>query len=489
MDLSALSDQDLLALKSQDYSKLSDAALLQLKDHSVQQAQESGLDKAVRYSNAVTSLASAPFNWLQKNMPPLNRMETLGSPQQLLQSVPQLASQAAGKVGEWAATKAAGMGMDPRLAAAAGTLTAMGPDMTMTIAPGEAPTAATEAAVPVAEHALGLSKKFRNTDVARASNANAARVALENNVIPMSGNLDKMMANAKSLASRAGDAMNEVFQNAKEWKEGGIPFKSKAAPEIVDAEVAGQPASTDTSVALNTPSAGPKPAPNLSNGPTSTFEQTAMVVDPKKMIKAVEELRPGKKGGFYDQDNAVIDDVVNTIKAHGPEPITLQEANAIKTRIQREAPYGTPGHELIKDAAHRVLDVVDSSLNDLANKIGDSALAQKFQAAKRAYGASQRIQQGVNNRLSTLGNNIVNPMSVLGGIGTFAGSMAAHSTPIETGIATALATGAGMIAKKAGTSIGANLINQVGQSGRLIPGAIATSTVMDRLAQARKRRQ
>lgn len=494
MDLSKLSDQDLLALKSKDYSKLSNDGLLQLRDHAAQTPpQESGLDRAANISRAITGAIAKPINWVRENVP---RPESLGSPQQILQSVPEQASRAFGKMGEFGAEQYARMGGNPYAGAAMGTVTAMAPDIAMTVTPEAGAPEAVEAAVPMAEHALGFSKQFRKNSFIRNVNENAARVALEKNVIPWSGSASKMMQNAEALAKEGASQMDEVFGGAVKWKETPIKFRPK--PVVEDAVLGGeqipgqkQIGPGEKSIALNGPAiaGGSVPAPNFPSESTSLFEQTAEVVDPKRMIRELNSLRPKYRGGKYDAAHSMIDEAVNTVRAHGAGKMTLEEANGIKTTLAEDIKYGADGQKLPKKIAATVRNVVDQSLDEVASQIGDPALAQKFRAAKRTYGAAKRMQEGLNNRLSTHGNNIVNPMSVLAGLGMMTGELARGARPLEAVIATGLATGAGMLAKKAGTSVAANLINQAGQAGRMAGPIATTSAALDRLARARKRSQ
>lgn len=120
MDFSQLSDEDLIALKSKDYSKLSDEALLALKGGSAptqEQPKPGIMDQAMQMSQRAMQ----------------------GTPMDLLGRVaPQLAQQGADFVGEKGAEALAEKGMDPRLAAGAGTMAQMTPDILMSLMPGEA---------------------------------------------------------------------------------------------------------------------------------------------------------------------------------------------------------------------------------------------------------------------------------------------------------------------------------------------------------------
>lgn len=391
------------------------------------------------------------------------------SPQSLLQTVPGLLSSAAGKVGQTAAEQMGAQGQNPYLAASVGTAISMAPDIAMSgVNPAEGVSGitriakASDAAIPAAERAIGFTKMFKKTPAARKMNKMAAQVALEEGVIPNTGSPDKMLDNAIKVQDRAVADMNDVFQRAYVYKQA----KNASIPgQISDSKALAVSGDTFNPNAMTVPG-GQVDSPIV-------LDQEARIVDPKDIIRSLQRLRPKQAAmGSYKADHAVIDNAIDTVRANGNAPLTLQEANAIKTKIQASIPYGQEGHDMAKSAASSIRESVDSSLDQVADELGDKTIKQQFLDAKRRYGASQRMQEGINDRIAKKGNNMMNLSSLMMGAGEFAVS---HN-PLKAA-AIALATKGASVA---GPSITANLINQAAHSGTMALPAMNTLGLVGR---------
>lgn len=507
MDYSSLSDDEMMALKK---------AKLQKRNQEQYSQQPSTLDKAVQFDQ---KNILGPMGKIMAPMEAYKQTPQYAtSPQGMLEQIPAQASKLAGRAGQFVTEEMGRAGKNPYLAAGVGTAMGMAPDALMASAMIKNPAEIDipkppDAAISMGEHALGLSQRFRKTASARDAVSDAASSAFENGVIPYSGSPETMMERAIALERKGAEGMNKVFENAYDWKTGDwkegkwpsgkSPIKDSPPNTAITPEEMGQSSARLTqnqkALPLKTPVMGKSTAmesagnaagdeapgvkfPKGQRGPVfeRSMEKDMKIVDPKQMIRSLEGMRPKYTGGpksLYHADHAVIDTAIDTIKAHGDEPISLQEANALKSKIQSSVPYGQAGHELAKNAAAKVREIVDGSLEDLTNKIGDPKMLQQFKASKRMYGTSQKMQEGLNLRLAQKGNNIINPMSVLTGLTEYGMS----GSPLKA----AIAAGAGMIAKKAGTSISGNVLNEAANATRLYPG---TSNALEALARRRAKR-
>lgn len=509
MDYSTLSDDELLALKKRDYSKLSDKTLLALKGTSNSDTQPSTLDRLSEIDKKyILNPMSKVGEFLNKYGKPAGLDTT---PQSMLEKVPGMISRKFGQAGQMVAEQ---MGRENQvnpqiggheLAGAVGTAISMAPDIAQAgLNPMEGePNQVPESAIDPAQRALGFTKRHLKTPWARQTAEEAARVALENKVIPNMGNAETMWDRTEALQRKSINDMNDVFSQANEWKQTGTirrgakGFAQKAASESqplqinMDAQelplktpAVTQENSVGQSVDIGSQPESANPQPfngRVVNEPV--FENTEKIVDPKRMIRSLNGLRPKFRGGLYDADHSVIDTAIETVKAHGLDDLTLSEANALKSKIQSSVPYGSPGHDLAKAAAAKVRIVVDGALDDLAQRLGNPDLVEKFKNAKRAYGASERMKDGLNNLLSAQqGNNVITPTAAIYG----AGQVAAGNPQ------GALATiGAVQLMKKSGSAFHANMLNNLANAGKTsvaFSNPINASMALENLARKRSRK-
>lgn len=404
------------------------------------------------------------------------------SPMALLNKIPGLASKVAGAGGEFAATQITQQGADPRFAAGVGTAISMGPDIAMLAGPEEAKVP--EMAVPSARRALGFSKRFLKTDWARQTANEAGRTALANDVIPRLGSPEVAFERAQELERKGAEGMNDVFGRAYQWVEGKNPFKRRApagsgggvvdVPSDAAQLEAKQPAlplktpQPSAGTAMSQPRALGAPGPargvpgeDISNA--TVFEKQHRFVDKRKMIRSINELRPRGRGGDWDADHRLIDNAINTVRGLGPSKLTLEEANTIKSRLQSGVPYGSPGHELSKKIANRIRNVVDNSLDEFADRVGDPELSVKFKAAKKIYGSAMRMQEGLNNKLSSDWGNM--PVSLP--------SVAIGSAEILTGnpIKGVMTMGGAELLKRRWSAFAARQLYNLSKARRLLPAS------------------
>jgi len=385
------------------------------------------------------------------------------------------------KAGEFSAEQLAKHGANPQVAAGVGTAIQMAPDIGLSLMPAPAENAVSEAAVPWGRRALGFQKRFLKTPFARNTANEASRVALENDIIPRTGSAEVMMERAEKLKKDAADRMGQAFKRARGWVESENPMTRSAqvpTPNVQPPQPsAGALESTTKQLpfktslpAINAPALETKSAqasaksaaPDLqTSGPV--FEETAKIIDPKKIISELNGLRPKNRGGYFNDDHRIIDKAIATVKSAGKDMLTLRDANAIKTKLQSVAPYGTPGHDLAKSIAFHVRNTIDNSLEQFAQKIGDPELSSKFMKGKYDYAASSRMMEGLNNKLAAEEGNM--PFSVPS---LMMGAARVAHGDIPGGVA---AMGGTEILKRGGAGIMARGINSAANAGtRRTPG-------------------
>lgn len=136
------------------------------------------------------------------------------SPQGMLGNLNDMVYRGAGRLGEFTAELGGRAGVNPYVAAGAGTLTAMGPDIIMTAAtPVGEPEEANKASISMGKRALGFQKGLLKTPFARSKAANAAKVALEEGIIPGSGSSDVAFARANELKGATGRQLGDIRES------------------------------------------------------------------------------------------------------------------------------------------------------------------------------------------------------------------------------------------------------------------------------------
>lgn len=280
------------------------------------------------------------------------------------------------------------------------------------------------AAHTMARRALGFTKRFLNTEGKAANATEAAHVALDEHygvkVITPGATPEVMLERAKELQTRAGDAMGEVLKEESRGAKGAMP--------------AGSP---------------------------ETFRE-GFLFQPKKAVRAISKLRPrsygGKvlQGGDYTAQNAVIDEAIGTIQAHGDRPLPWGEANELKGHLQGLANYDTAKSKSVNSLRKSIGGVFRKSLdNQLTTVMEDSGRdIRPFLKAKRLWKAADDMTEGLQNRLSSeMGNKglgltdllAATVSSVFGGVPGAIGTVLVKKALEKYGV-TAGATGAAKVA-------------------------------------------
>lgn len=359
-----------------------------------------------------------------------------GSPSQLLQSVPSYLSAGFGKLGEMATEQLSTPQnrVNPYVAAGVGTVIAMAPDVAMA---GINPTPNTtpnpevnplfkKAAVPLARRALGFSKRFLNTPFSRGQAQKAAEVALESNVIPLSGSPEAMMNKVKGLKESAGQEIGSVF---------------KSTPADL----------------------------------SKTFDD--LEVFRQKITKGF-----GREGSFAPVHNAI--DTVQTdlaeLAGKGGE-VTVESLNAIKKRLADSINY--LGDLASQSDKKGIAGTLANSIRSIVKTVQSPEVYSKFLNNQKLYNAYSLMVKGLNNEIAgQMGNRLFSPYAVIAATGK-----AVSGSPAKAISTLGLTEGA--LRRSAGTTAKAlfEAGKVVPPLGKVTPGLVAnTALAVDRKTNENK---
>lgn len=318
-----------------------------------------------------------PDDFQPDNESPMDfyKKSQFGSPQSLLESVPTLASTAFGKLGNFAEkTLSEGPGpVHPIVAKGVGKFISYAPDIAMmginpTAEEAMASKAVPDVAVPLARRGIGMAKSMLKTAFSRGQADKAAKVALEENIIPLSGNPEVALERASGLANKVGGKIGIVLK------------KTPINLERVD----------------------------------SNLEM------------ARNEISKGFSGGVFQKAHNVIDDIkfnLNELANAGKssdlgikpildKPQMASRVNQIKTRLARSINYMA---DLASQSDNKTV------VNNLANSIREAVKSampgkdyQEFISNQRLFNMAELMKKGLNNEVaSQMGNRMFSPYSVI----------------------------------------------------------------------------
>jgi hypothetical protein len=165
----------------------------------------------------------------------------------------------------------------------------------------------------------------------------------------------------------------------------------------------------------------------------SSVNEGKQFFDPKDAIGALEEMRPPyPRMGEYRKIHDTIDNAVDTIKAHGDQPITWDEANQLKGTLQDIANWNSNKNATVLDkrVAGTFRESLDKSLEKAAGNMGNEKGFQDFKRNKRIFSATQKAEDPLFNRISSeQGNKSISLTDMVIGGPTFA-----VSGPLQAGL-------------------------------------------------------
>jgi len=254
--------------------------------------------------------------------------------------------------------------VNPYAAALAGTAVSMAPDLMLA---GYQPIAkagpAVKSAVPFARRALGFQKSMLKTPFARGQATKAAETALENNVIPFSGNPETALDNATALSNKAGAKIGSILKK--------------------------------TPADLN-----------------STFDNLETLRN---------SLTQGTRDGIYSGVHKAIDEVQTSIAAltNTAGKKSAQDINKIKTRIGNSLNYLADATSQADNKA--IVNNLANTVRDLVKKHTSPEEFSDFVKNQRIFSSSKLMEKGLNNEVAgQMGNKMFSPYSVIPAAGEIA---------------------------------------------------------------------
>lgn len=276
----------------------------------------------------------------------------LGSPMQLLQMVPDLASQVANKAGTVVAEDFARKGMNPYASAAIGTLAAMSPDIAMSsVNPlaGAGPQRIPGLATITQRRALGIASPELKTSFGRKKAAVAARQMIEQGVVSKTGSPQELFDKASGLKTRVGSEIGDI--------------RKKAPAQPVD-----------------------------------------------KFIDALDDYKAsrleGSEGGAWDKVASKIEEAKDTIgglvKKKLSKAVGLDRVAAAKKELSKLTNWFSDN--MSQDEAKSINRVIERAIEDaIAESGGD---IKRYKTLKPIYGASKTALLGLNRELGKQQGNM-----------------------------------------------------------------------------------
>lgn len=289
------------------------------------------------------------------------------SPQDWMNRADRAVRSGANKAGEFVAEEAGRAGLNPYAAAGMGTFMQMTPDI---IEAAAAPGSTIEGpkkllrpiSRPMAQRSLGLTKRFLNTPFARGKAAQSADIALDQKVIPFSGNPEVAMQRAVDLQERSGQALGSMREAA-----GSNPID----PVFDSLEAARQRATG------------------------------------------------GMKGGAWDTVHRKFDEAQETLMGllnDGPD-VALAKVEQAKKLLSKTVNW--IADNVSQETAKQISGSIESGVESIMRSKGIDMTA--YAAQKGIYGASKTMQKGLANEVAAqAGNNAVSLPTMVMGAGQLA---------------------------------------------------------------------
>lgn len=263
--------------------------------------------------------------------------------------------------------------VNPYLAAGVGTAVSMAPDVAMTLATPQsalknpAKPLFRSVSEPMAQRSLGLTKRFLNTPFARGKARQAAKVALDEGVIPFSGNATTALERAADLQSKSGQALGSMRESV-----GATPIDQ-------------------------------------------VFDSIEM---------ARRNATNGLRGGAWDKVHGKFDEAQETLLALLDQGDNVQIKDVERAKKLLGNTVNWVADNVSQETAKQISSAIESGVEAIMRSKGIDMTA--YAAQKGLYGASKTMQKGLANEVAAqAGNNAVSlPTMVLG-----AGQLATGNVP------------------------------------------------------------
>ena len=289
------------------------------------------------------------------------------SPQDWMNRTDQAIRSGANKAGEFVAEEAGRAGFNPNVAAGMGTFMQMTPDLieSAVLPSNEMPGSKSllrPISRPLARRSLGLTKRFLNTPFARGKAAQAADVALDQEIIPVMGSPKVAMGRAVDLQEKSGQALGSMRE-----------------------------------------AAGRNP------------------IDPvfDSLEAARQRATGGMKGGAWDTVHRKFDEAQETLLGllnDGPE-VALSKVEQAKKLLSNTVNW--IADNVSQETAKQISGSIESGVESIMRSKGIDMT--EYAAQKGLYGASKTMQKGLANELAAqAGNNAVSLPTMVAGAGQLA---------------------------------------------------------------------
>ena len=222
------------------------------------------------------------------------------------------------------------------------------------------------------------------------------------------------------------------------------------------------------------------------------LKESGVGFDANEAVKRLDALRPRTaagtilNGGEYAAENKIIDNAIETIKAHGPqgmvdaygqalpmEPMAFEEMNLVKGKFQGLANYSktakTPTEILDKKIAATFTNYLDESLDKAAEAAGKLKGYGEFLKDKKTYQAAQSAKRALNDRVSKSGNQLLSlGDKIVGGVGV--GAVLLDDDKLGTGGKALAALALNHIGANYGAQAAYNVARAIQRNPALLPG-------------------
>lgn len=184
-------------------------------------------------------------------------------------------------------------------------------------------------------------------------------------------------------------------------------------------------------------------------------------IDGPHLAAAVDaQIGPSLQGGLYNKDANIVNEIKDTILAHGKGELSLNSLQALKQKLGEAANFNKISDATRSSLYQKAYGIVNSEIERSVGNITEGTpIGDQYLQNKSIYGASKEAEKALLNRMSSeAGNRRIGLTDVIAG-----GSELAAGHP---GIA------AGLIGLKhgvetAGNALTARVANYLAQSGRI----------------------
>ena len=167
-------------------------------------------------------------------------------------------------------------------------------------------------------------------------------------------------------------------------------------------------------------------------------EAGARSLNPSDVIRDIQtQLSPKYTGGAYDAQKRILNEIVETVRAHGDKPLTFESAQVLKNTLQDLGKFQAGGDSVRQDMYRRASGIIREALDrSVAQQPGSPALAAEYARNKKRFGHSQEALRALANRTSSeAGNRLVSGTDIVTGAGAAAtGQIPANELPGKLGL-------------------------------------------------------